>query len=1378
MSEVHAQGFDAGWTADVSASRQPSNTVRGLRNMRTVTNTNNDSSVESILGTLKTANLNPGYFPIGWARHGNKIAVLSTRDLSGTDKNGEIGVLTVNPETLIGTYTPLYNHVDLTFNSAHQVEAVLYDETESVQRLYWTDFYNSFRALNILDSRVTTHIVAGSLMPGQEYMCVRSLVTNGSGAYGPNAVAGTVFIADGTEVYGAGALVREYVNVSLLDVVPKRDGGNIVFNRWLTGGNLTGGSYQYAYQLYTSDGISTNFSYLSQPFHSPNNVAPSVSTVDYQKLQGQSLASSTQKGIRIEISGIDTNFDKIKVVAVRTTAFNAVDPPKVIYDGTISGAVMFFDHNGNEQLGELSLADLNAAVLAIDRVRTLSVLKNKMFIGNVKLAPFIEFDRTGVTAQSIDYLFPTDTVGRPDATSVDNTAGITGHTYVPATGIVTIHTNQWYEVLTGTVTYNATAYSAGSTFKGVATVHSYSGTGTIRAVIKIQKYTGAYKLIPILDDYMDMKSAAVATHLRSLWSGETYRYGIVFCDKFGNPQFVYWLMDWQVPNQYDTTDPSTGNALTFSPVLSEEIANDYGTGNHGTSLRSLGVKFSGIDFNYIATKLGVTLADLDRYIGGWYIVRAKRDAQVLAQGILAPTVVDGTQTRPLSTTVLASDKYGAANGRRGKVYNFFSPEFLFQYNNLPNVQNGDRLKVQDYLNDNFKATTEGTLHTNNFHYYEKFYTSVNAPAGYPAKGSTNELDNTKCFNIAIGASGIIYDTGFTFENRSASAGFVWGAERECTGSFTHLMYTKASEPGTWPNGFAAVNTNRSLVNFVRPKGNLYGGTSDAAKAATVYEYCGHYQPMDSAFMAYLQGSGGIANDVEVFGGDAFVGVFDIARMMKDESNLNIQAGLHMVFPVQSSINVALRQGRHFTKDRSFDSTQPLINTNGICYANPPQPEQFIYNTAYSYEESFISFVALPVGFSPSRWFKRRVYASLTKTDGELTDSFRKFPINDYLDLEGMNGELTNLRTKQSRLFYWQHEACGNLPVFERQLSSGSLGEPTTIGVGGVLERNDDIQNYYGNQHQFGLGETESGFFWYDAQKKEMLSMNVGTGLSSISVIEGLRTFFRAIQGESLSGDNPVRNRGIAAAYNPSVKQMCLVFRGVLDDDIGEARNPLSPTGFMVEYNNLKRHFTGNHDLLPGLMIEYGDMLLMSYSGAYDAIQPSFSYAAGERVNDGTDIYVCVLSFTTPGVPVAPSLDSTHWVFVCSINEIHIADKGDVCKFFGLVYDNSLSVISNPNPLKDKVFDNFEMEAGTFFFSSARYSDSQDAVSESMTGDNYRRINKTWCFSVPFLASGDRFRDRFMGLRFTKDNKLNGSPVTSSNQQIKAVSLLTFYRITY
>lgn len=1377
MSEAHAQDFSKGWTSDATPSRQPADTVRGLCNMRTITSTNNDSSVESILGTLKTANLNPGYFPIGWARHADKIAVLSTKNLAGVDQNGEIGILTVDRETLIGTYTPLYNHVDLTFNSAHQIEAILYDETESVQRLYWTDNYNSYRAINVLDSRITTHILVGSLVPGQQYMCVRSTVTNGAGTYGPNATSGTVFVADGTEVYGASALVRKYINVSLLDVVPSRDGGQIIFNRWLTGGNLTGGSYQYSYQLYTLDGVQTNFSYLSQPFHSPNNVAPSNSTVDYQRLQGQSLAASTQKGIRIQISGIDTNFDNIKVVAVRTTAFNAVDPPKVIYDGAISGATMLFDHNGNEQLGSLSLDDLNSVVLSLDRVKTISVLKNKMFIGNVRLAPFIEFNKTGVTAQSIQYLFPTDTIGRPDTSSVDNTSGITGHAYSPVTGITLIHTNQWYEVLTGTVTYNSIAYGVGDFFQGIATVHSYSGTGTIRAVIRIQKYTGEYQAIPILDDYLDMKSAAVATHIRSLWRGETYRYGIIFCDKFQNPQYVYWLMDWQVPNHYDTTDPSTGNALGFSAGLSVEVANDYGTGNHGTSLRSLGVKFGGIDFNYVASKLGVSLADLDRYVGGWYIVRAKRDAQVLAQGILAPTVVDGTQTRPLSTTVLASDKYGAANGRRGKVYNFFSPDFLFQYNSLPNVQNGDRLKVQDYLNDNFKATTEGTLHTNNFHYYEKFYTSVNAPAGYPAKGSTNELENAKCFNIAIGASGIIYDTGFTFENRSASAGFVWGAERECTGSFTHLMYTKDSEPGTWPNGFAAVNTNRSLVNFVRPKGNLYGGASDAAKAATVYEYCGHYQAMDADFIAYLQSNGGIVNDVEVFGGDAFIGVFDIARMMKDESNVNIQAGLHMVFPVETSVNVMLRQGRHFTKDRSYDSTQPTINVNGICYASPSQPEQFIYNTAYSYEESFISFVALPLGFSPNRWFKRRVYASLTKTDGELTDSYRIFPVNDYRNLEGMNGDLTNLRTKQGRLFYWQEEACGYLPVFERQLSSGTLGEPTTIGVGGVLERNDDIQNYYGNQHQFGLGESESGFFWYDARKKEMLSMTSGASFVSMSVAEGLRAFFQSIAGPVLTGDNPVRNRGIAAAYNPVVKQMCLVFRGV-DDDLSGGRNELSPTGFMAEFNNLNRQFTGSHDLLPGIMIEYGDLLLMSYSGAYSSIQALTAYSVGAQVNDGTDIYACILAFTTPGVPVAPASDATHWALVCSINEIHIADKGDVGKFFGFVYNSVLGVISNPSPLKDKVFDNFEMEAGPFFFSSVRYSDSQDAISEAVNTEHYRRINKTWCWSVPFLPSGDRFRDRYMAVSFTKDNRLNGNPVSSSNQQVKAVSLLTFYRITY
>lgn len=1395
MAEKFEQLLSGGLVNDSEPSLQPANSARDCNNMRITSKGFNSYSAETINGTLKLVNLNPDYFVLGWWSLRDKVIVLSTRDLtSGNDSNGEIGIITINPITYAGAYVPVYNHVDLSFNSRHQIEARTYDEGESLQRVYWTDNYNPPRVLNVADDRLSTYFLVGALVPGNEYMCIRGEVTQGINTYGPNAslVNGTVFTADGTEVYAANTLVIEYVNVVTLATIPPNDNGSITYDRWLPGGNLTGGAYQYTYQLYTNSGFESTFSYLTKAFHTSSGTAPSTSTVDYQRLQGVDFNANSQKGIRIQIDGIDQNFDNIRVVAVHDIAENATDVPLIIFDGAITGSTMTFDHMGNEELGELTLADLEKVVLSIKKYRTHAILKQTFFIGDVRLSDFIPFDRTGVTAESIQYLMPTDSTGRPDTTTDASSSGLQGTAYSAASTTL-IQTFQYYKVkgtnLADFVEYpvgSGDLYGPGQTlgevFQGQATFHSFTPTGspTVVAIIHRQKYTGVYEDIEILDDYLDTKNAGVATHCKSLHRDETYRDGILFFDIFQNPQYVHWLMDWQVPSQYATTDPSTGNPLSFDPRLIEEVADDYGAGLHSAALRSLGKKYSGINFNAIATKLGCTLAELPKFIGGWSIVRAPRDKQVLAQGILAPTVIDGTNTRPTSTTDIAGDKYGAANGRRPNTYLFYAPEFLFEKFNLPSVISGDVLVIQDYYSDTHEAVPDvGTRETNVYHYYEKFYTQEGNGI-FPAKGSSNVIFPDYSFQIEIGASGIAYAPSLLFENKTVTAAFTLGAERESVGSWTELLFTEYDETTTYPNGFVASDYRRCLVNFTRPKGNLYGGTSDAAKAATQYIYAGHYQSMDADFISYLQGNAGIVNDVEVFGGDTFVCVMDLGRTVTD-NNVTARCSFGMIFPVESEINVSLRQGRHLSKDRTQDATQPTINSDGLSYDNPQQVEEFVYDTGASYEESFVKYVAVPLGFVPDNWFKRRVYASLVKIDGETVDSFRQFPVNNFKDLEGRNGELFNLRSKTGRLFYWQEHAFGNIAVLERTTVATTLGDPVAIGTTGTLDRFDDLNDTYGNIHQFGLCESEDQFMWFDASKREMLMANVTGESASISLIKGLREYFQEFTGEGIRNDNPVAAFGIAGGYNPALKEFLISFRGFQVGEWTPAKNNQSPVGRSVAFDVINKQFSMRSDLLPGTMLDFNNMLLVSYSGAYDEIAATTFYNFGERVNDGTTIYVCYVPFTTTGSPVSPSADSVHWKKVCDLNEIHICDRGDVAKFFGLVYDNSIQFVQNPSPKTDKVFDNQSAQASEEFFDTASYQNSHQSQVETdiQNNENYKFYNRTWYWSIPFDRTfGESMRDHYLITTLLKDNMLNSNPVASANKKVKLVCVDTVWRAIF
>lgn len=1367
--------FIKGWTSDVEPSMQPPNTVRDLLGFRLISEGGDSYALKSIKGTLLSFSLNPGYFPIGWTRFGDDVAILSTKDINGSNQNGEIGVAVIDPDTGLGSYTPRYNHQSLRFHSAHQIESQSYRENNFIHRVYWADNYNAFRAINLNDSRFTTTFASGTLVIGVQYMVVAGTATQGL-SYGPNEVInGTVFTATATTYTGV-ATVIEYVDVSLLDAVPSRDGGDITFNRWLTGGTLLGGGWQYCYRLLTVDGIQSNFSYVSMPFHVGNTVVPAVTTLSYQAYQGGLITDNSQKGHRIQIDNIDTNFDRIQVVAIHTTSLIATGTPTIFFDGLITASTMTFDHMGNENLGTLTAADIAAVVLAIKKVKTLAILKKRMFIGGIETSPFVRFDKTGVTAAPFGYLISSDTSGRPGAIPNASAAGLSGHGISLAAGVApgggVLFKNQWYNVRgTGTITLTdgVTVVAAGSYFQGAAPNWTFSvttGAPIVIAVHRIQKYTGVYRYIDVLDDWVDTKGAVAATHFKSRTRGETTRDGILIYDTFQNPQYVQWLGDFTIPQQYENS-----GALR----LAEETDNYYGAGLHDLSLRHVGLRFSGIDFNLIAAALGVTLADLPNYIGGFSIVRAPLDRQILGQGILGPTVIDGNNTRPTSTLDIANDRYGAANGRRVQTYTFHCPEFEFQIDGLPTTLAGDTLKIVDYYDDAHQVlAAAGTRETAGSHWYSKLYRSQGSSV-FGAKGAVNDVVSSATLTIGVGQSGIVYDPvnnpTLLFENRSETAAFApSGASQLCVGSKMYLISTSFNEPASYPNGYVADDETRALVNYIRPKSNLYGGQGESALAATQYQFAGHYQPFDAAFLAYLQTNAGIANDIEVFGGDSYVCIFDVARMVRDGNNLP-ETSFGIFFPVESRINLSLRQGRHLSKDRTYEAAQP----NGISFANPQNVEEFVYNTGYSYQDSQFLLDAVPANFVDNSQFERRVHVSPPKVDGETTDNFRVFPINDFLDLEGQNGSLTNLISLNETLAYLQERAFGSIPVNERVSFALAIGQPLTIGTGGVLERYDDRERFFGNQNQFGVVITPDAIGWFDLRRTTMCIGSVSGGVVNLSTNKMLRSYFRQFSADYLQFDNPVRTRGIAGAYNAQFEEMLFTFR-VQDPT---ARVDLqSPTGVTVAFDGINKQYTGKSPMLPGIMLNHNNLLLVAYTGEYIVIAGNTAYLVGDRVNQGTVTYACILAYTSASTPVQPLSDPTHWTRTGDINEIHVADAGNIGKFFGYVENYYLQFVArSSDESEDMVFDNMRAHSDEVFFDTASYGNSHQSCVETITNSvEYAYLNRSWFWSIPNATNDDdRFRDHYLMLRLDKNNRLNGNPTISKNERIKIVSITTTMR---
>lgn len=1414
MGNIDVRYFDGGMNSDNNPVFQPENSYRSLYNGNFVNLGGNKYAIELSKGNIVSFTLpNNDFIPIGFISFVNFLAVISTNTRPGytpLSNATEIGkVIYKNDGT--GTYIPLYHHQAIGHTQAKLIEGHGREENAFIKRGYWTDNNVSPKVFNFADPTFTTYLTSGTLTAGKQYMVISGTVVSGATNYGPGYATGTVFTATGAETWTAANLVIGYIPVEILDWTPKKNNGTIRFKKWKIGGSVLSGMYAFAYQLEGVGGIRSTWSFVTRQTHITNSIPVIASSISYQQYQGAASTTLTNKTIVVNVSDIDQFYTKIRVAVVRYNALNVPLQPQLFFEGAITGTSMDIDYVGGTALSNLISTDLQSIIVGLRTVKTVVSFKNIQFPAN--LSEYSDVNWTPTANVSVqEYLVPSDIMSYPAPGSGDS---LNGHFKVNdiSTGNTIIYPKQWYKVYGpagSSVTYNGIVYGPssvnGDVFQGLSTTYPGTtwntpvGTPVVVAVLRFSKYgTGAgqvFEYIPIEDDWCDEKGMTVQTHLGSYWRGETVRTGVLFYDPLGNPLFVKWLADKAINNQYQTQDG-----------VDLKLCERYNTSN--VCLRHIGLNISNLDLNPLVTALQTTyqdtsiaLSDLPKYVSGFSIVRANRSETILAQGLLFPTFIDGgTKVRPSATCKFGFDYYFFTNGATRYTQNYLihSPEITFGYGAIT-PQPGDYLQIVDYLSDSIANSGSATgdffaLDTNNYHYFLKFYDQVSAGINDTPKGTTNELNATLGALINCGATSISFgQPGITFDNKTGVAAATvpgWVDDRYTVGCTMRLVTTNQPEgAGNFVLGFGNFTQwalPKPLVNWIRPNGSPYGGTSDASKANTLYVYTGHYQKLDSAFMAYLASTGGIVNNIHVFGGDAKINIYDLAKGIKDnneEDNNNVyQLSQGIIFPVESNINLGLREGRHLSKDRSYEKTgvPPVeYNPGGIGYTTPygPQLEQFTYNGVYSSIEQTYRYAATPVGWLPNNKFEKRARYSLTKYDGEIIDNFRIFLPNNFQEAEGRNGEINNLIVGINHLFYLQNRGVGYFPVAERETVSTALNQAVQLGIGGIMTRFDNMNTFYGNQHQWSVIRMPDRFAWFDMRNRTMLMMSYGAeGVQEYSIIKGLESelyaMFTDIETDPspniFDSDQPLLNRGIAGGYDPKYKMGFMTFNfsknnnGVLED-----------RSITLGLNKMLDKFIGWYNFTPGIWAHHGGNTL-SVPVIINPFAIGYTYEFGEIVSDNFKNYICIVSFTAVNNNERPSLNTLNFKQLHKSSEIFVHWRGKTGQFYGKVYDNSLEIVVNKDNYDAKAIDNLEFNGSPTNYDIIEFQTDQGSVTETtLNSRNYKFFDSSWNFNVP-LINRQRFVDNYLIIKGTVKN-YSTDPTISLDKEKVLLSVKSIYRM--
>lgn len=322
------------------------------------------------------------------------------------------------------------------------------------------------------------------------------------------------------------------------------------------------------------------------------------------------------------------------------------------------------------------------------------------------------------------------------------------------------------------------------------------------------------------------------------------------------------------------------------------------------------------------------------------------------------------------------------------------------------------------------------------------------------------------------------------------------------------MWANISPVGAVPEvaaGPADVNTVAlcNLKQSVSP----YGGSSYSSRQNSVYIPTGTYQKLNgnSQYTNYC------------FGGDTYIGVLDYANGMfayvDSDYSYNrtnrVYSGAYI--PVETTVNLSLRNDTASTSktyDPSTGYSNHFVENNIVQIGNlyAQDTPLYAYNDAYSAQPRAKQFVSKSIYSIDNLTTDTRVLNSQPKTNNEVSDSWTKFKVANYLDVDSRFGAINNLKLFRNNLLFWQDDAFGTLAVNERSLISDNNAGSLTLGTGGILSRFDYVTTKNGlkTDQLRAVTQSDSTVYWYDEDRHELCAF--AGNMETLSKIKGVQSY--------------------------------------------------------------------------------------------------------------------------------------------------------------------------------------------------------------------------------------------------------------------------------
>jgi hypothetical protein len=1181
---------------------------------------------------------------IGFTTIRNRIIVFVADDSGTKGWIYDVQYDTATRDILPGFPALIYYNANLNFKKEWPIEALGRYETDCVQRVYWADYNNYFRTINIEE-------------PGLNILPV-----------------GQVDIFPDIEY-----------TQPLLKIIG--------------GGTLATGLYQVAYRLKTIDGKET---LISPPGNIIHVVSDSETLVQSARYNGNGTIINSGKSLQVEVDVSNYfDFDKIEFIVIYNESFNSVPLVLSVEEltiGTTSPAT--FIYTGNEGSAfPLTLFEFTTKNHPFKTPKTITQKDSSLVIANIKsssisvqdLLPAGEtFDakarRYKNIGGTITTPFPIDP--NPSDPTENNLKNAFNEEYNrDAHWDSNWHANSQYRYQADGITLGGESPNISYKFHlepYTLDAAKTQGNGGFANVSNFPDFVYTHDLNDGYGQYANTTfpnhaSPFISGLLRGYKRGETYRFGIVFYTNKGEASFVEYIGDIKFPDISEQDSSNNASGTNYWPISQKDPTNT------GVILGySMGIEFT-IDFS--------SCPSIFNSIESYQIVRVKRqdsDKRRFTQGMVknfylnviqSPTITDvdfratgfsnstnvlhilpsaayfsgarlphsfglmGDSQDPNSTLPLSTPPPGDDYLIKSQYLGFYSPEISFNFGNTRNAVNSlsNRpclLMTGAYDAANFDPlTAPGTpivgtgVHTN----YQIEWTAgipstsidlsgpenlakeavdirkkygATVPITYNSIENIKRLKETALFSMIdtidlqtpvtplwTSLTGGYHvrnywamDDGQAGDhlNDPSSTGF--SSRTEVSKGGTSLLtltdrflndplnnnavtpaatdYFRINGNTTLPGGISALyttntNPNPGIVNefypildLVFPKEEVYGGFSKNA--------------LENNFFIIASPVIALANNnPKVFGGDTFVSFFtsqtstvvldekyfdlDLSGNPKDYARSNARTEL---IPVETTMNLELAYGATTRTEvfytfagSEFTILRQEINNSRTTYGKTDSL-MYAYNPLYTRENQELTFIIEPETSKDCKVNDIRAYLSNVKINDERIDSWTKFGINNFYDIDDY-GPINKILNYKDTVYFFQDRAFGGYAINRAAITTTADGVPTELGTGEGFGKHQYISKSNGSIHQWAIKPTDTAIYFFDAINRKIFAFAASSGQSSnapLSEIAGIHSWLKFLPDavfyrKENGGDNPILKKGAHIGRDAINDEVIFTFLG-------------------------------------------------------------------------------------------------------------------------------------------------------------------------------------------------------------------------------------------